>query len=147
MGIPTAVSRVRVGAVGERIEYALDVVFLDGGEEGFIGGGVVGLRIRYDRGDVGAIDVFSGDEAEALIAGCGLSGGFGGVGKVGFPDHIGDAVADLEQAFDDVRGEGLGVESQGADFGDVSAERAVDARAFDANDDAQVDADPFDFSL
>lgn len=33
----------------------------------------------------------------------------GGV-ELGFPDHVADAVTDLEEQFDDVGGEGVGVE-------------------------------------
>ncbi len=41
MGVAGAVGCVGVGAKGEGIEDGLEVVFLDGGEEGFVGGGVV----------------------------------------------------------------------------------------------------------
>lgn len=42
MRIAGAVCGVGVRAQGEGVEDALDVVFLDGGEEGFVGGGEVG---------------------------------------------------------------------------------------------------------
>ncbi len=49
----------------------------------------------------------------------------------------------MEEQLDNVRGEGVGVEGEGTDFGDVCAERAVDAAAFDAEDYAKIDGDPF----
>lgn len=41
MGVAGAVGGVWVCAEGEGVEDSLEVVFLDGGEEGFVGGGVV----------------------------------------------------------------------------------------------------------
>ena len=149
-----AVRGVGAGAQRERVQHALDVVFLDRGEEGFVRGGVVGEGVGGDGLDVEPVDVFGRDEFEAAVA-VGVWGGFdvfgggvgvGGGGEGGFPDHIADAVADEEEQLDDVGGEGGDVEGEGADFGDVGSERAVDAAAFDAKDDAEVDGDPFDFS-
>lgn len=41
MGVAGAVGGVWVCAEGEGVEDGLEVVFLDGGQEGFVGGGVV----------------------------------------------------------------------------------------------------------
>ena len=113
----------------------------------------MGEGVGGDGLDVEPVDVFGRDE---FVAGVGVGvgrrfdvcggGGGGGGGEGGFPDHVADAVADEEEQLDDVGGEGGGVEREGADFGDVRSERAVDAAAFDAKDDAEVDGDPFDFS-
>ena len=81
---------------------------------------------------------------EALVAG-GVGLEFVSWVELGFPDHVADAVADLEEELDDVVGEAQRVEGEGADLGDVGAEAAVDAAAFDAEDDAEVDGNPFDF--
>ena len=145
MGVAGAVRSVGVGAEGKGIEDGLDVVFLDGGQEGFVGRRVVGEGRGQGR-DVGSIDVLGGDEFEALVA-RGLGCGFKSQGRVelGFPDHVADAVADLEEQLDGVGGEGVGVEGEGADFGNVGAEGAVDPAAFDAKDYAEVDRDPFGF--
>ena len=51
----------------------------------------------------------------------------------------------MEEELDGVGGEGMGVEGEGADFGDVGAEGAVDAAAFNTEDDAEVNRDPFGF--
>ena len=69
----------------------------------------MGLRVRADWGDESSIDVFIRDEAEALISRC-VGGGFDAFVHVGFPDHVADAVADLEEDFDNVGAEGGGVE-------------------------------------
>ena len=70
VSVSGAVMGVGVGTEGEGVKDALDVVFLDGGEEGLVGGGVVGLRVGANGGDVCSVDVFVCDEAEALVAGC-----------------------------------------------------------------------------
>lgn len=108
MRVAGAVCSVGAGAEGERVEDALDVVLLDRGEEGFVRGGVVGEG-GGDGLDVGSVDVFVGDESEPAVAvrvGWGLEVGCEG----GFPDHVADAVADEEEEFDDVGGEGGRVE-------------------------------------
>ena len=66
----------------------------------------------------------------------------GGV-ELGFPNHIADAVANLKEELDDVGGEGMGVEGEGTNFGNVRAKGAVNTAALDAEDYAQVDGDPF----
>lgn len=109
VGVSGAVVSVWIGAEGEGVENALDVIFLDGSEEGFIRGGVVGLRVGADGGDVCSLNIFVCNKAEALVAGC-VCGGFDAFFHVGFPDHVTDAVADLEEDFDDVGAEGGGVE-------------------------------------
>lgn len=109
VGVAGAVVGVGVGAEGEGVEDALDVVFLDGGEEGFVGGGVVGLRVGADGGDVCSIDVFVCDEAEALVAGC-VCGGFDAFFQVGFPNHVAYSVANLKENLDNVGAEGGCVE-------------------------------------
>ena len=150
-----AVRSVGAGAQGERVQHALDVVFLHRGEERFVRGGVVGEGVGGNRLDVEPVDVLGGDEFEAAVAmgvwwrfdvfvGGGRGGGGGREGS--FPDHVADAVANQEEQLDDVGGEGGRVKGEGADFGDVRPERAVDAAAFDAEDDAEVDGDPFDFA-
>ncbi len=70
VGVSGAVLGVGVSAEGEGVEDALYVVFLDGGKESFVGGGVVGLRVGVDGGDVCSVDVFVCDEAVALVASC-----------------------------------------------------------------------------
>lgn len=109
VGVSGAVVGVGVGAESEGVEDALDVVFLDGGKEGFVGGGVVGLGVGADGGDVCSIDVFVCYEAEALVAGC-VCRGFYAFFHVGFPDHVANSVADLEENLDDVGAEGGCVE-------------------------------------
>lgn len=142
MGVARAVRCVGVCAQGESVEHALDVILLDRGEEGFVRGGVVGLGVGDYGGDVGSVDVFGCDEAEALIT-CGDVGGLLGLLESGFPDHIADAIADQKESFDNVRGEGCGVESQRANLRDMCAEGAVDAAAFNAKHYAQIDGNPF----
>lgn len=109
MGISGAVVSVWISAQRQSVENALNIIFLDRSEEGFIRGGVVGLRVRRDRSDESSVDVFIRDKPEALIACC-VGGGFDAFVHVGFPDHIADAIADLEEDFDDVGAEGGGVE-------------------------------------
>jgi len=147
VSVAGSICGVWICAQGESVEDALDVVFLYGSEEGFVWGGVVGLA-GVDGGDVRAVDVLGGYVFEALVAGS-VGKRFGSValGESGLPNHVGDAVADLEESFDNVGGEGGGVEGEGADFGDVRAEGAVDAGAFDAQDYAEVDGDPFNFGF
>lgn len=66
------------------------------------------------------VDILGFDEPESMLA-CGLWRGFLGGIKFGFPDHVADAIADLENYFDDVGGEGCGVKGQRANFGYMSA--------------------------
>ena len=99
---------VWISAQGESVKNALDIIFLDRSEEGFIRCRIMGLRVRSNRSDVRSIDVFISDEAETLISRC-VGGGFDSLFQVGFPDHVADAVADLEEDFDDVGAEGCGV--------------------------------------
>lgn len=68
MCITGSVGGIRVRGEGNGVENALDVVFLDGGEKGFIGGGVMGESCR-DRGNEGFINIFSGDKFKALVTG------------------------------------------------------------------------------
>ena len=110
VSVSGAVVGVGVGAEGEGVEDTLDVVFLDGGKEGFVRGGVVGLGVGADGGDVCSVDVFVCDEAETLVAGC-VCRGFNAFAHVGFPDHVANSVADLEEYLDDVGAEGCCVES------------------------------------
>ena len=107
----------------------------------------MGCRICGDGDDVGTVHIFGGNEAKALITGCALSSGFGAFGERGFPHHVRDAIADLEQRLHNVRCERMRVESQGTDLGNMSAQGAVDARAFNANDNTEVDANPFDLLI
>jgi len=108
VGVAGAVGGVGVGAESEGVQDALDVVFLDACEEGLVRGGVVGEG-GGDGGDVGLVDVFRGDESESVLAE-GLRGGLLRGVEFGFPDHVADAVADLQEDFDDVGCEGGGVE-------------------------------------
>ena len=108
VGVAGAVGGVGVGAEGEGVEDGLEVVFLDAGEERFVGGGVV-REGGGDGGDVGPVDVFGGDEAEAVFAE-GLWRRLLRRVEFGFPHHVADAVADLQEHFDDVGCEGGGVE-------------------------------------
>ena len=94
MGIPGAIGSVGICAEGEGVENALDVVLLDGGEEGFVGGGVVGEG-GSDGLHVGSVDVFHGDEFQPAIT-VGVRGWFQACIESGFPDHVADAVADKE---------------------------------------------------
>lgn len=126
MGISGAICGVWISAKGEGVEDTLDVVFLHGGEEGFVGTVVVGLGVCAYGSDVGSVNVFGCDEVETLFARC-VRGGFMPLVEAGFPDHVADAVSDLEKGFNDVSGKGSGVKCQGPDFGDVCAERTVDA--------------------
>ncbi len=105
VGISGAIVGVGVSAEGEGVEDALDVVFLDRGKEGFVRGGVVGLGVGADRGDICSVDIFVCDESEALVAGC-VCRGFDAFFHVGFPDHVTDSVANLEENLDDVGAEG-----------------------------------------
>ena len=109
VGVPGAVLGVGVGAKSEGVEDALDVIFLDGGKEGLVWSGVVGLVVGADGGDVCSVDVFVCDEAEALVAGC-VCRGLDALFHVRFPDHVANSVADLEENFDDVGAEGGCVE-------------------------------------
>lgn len=68
MCVTGAVGGVRVRGEGNGVEDALDIVFLDGGEKGFVGGGVVGESCR-DRGNEGFINIFSSYEFKALVTG------------------------------------------------------------------------------
>lgn len=68
MCVTGAVGGIRVRGESNGVENALDVVFLDGGEKCFVGGGVVGER-RRDRGNEGFINIFSGYEFKALVSG------------------------------------------------------------------------------
>lgn len=68
MCVTGAVGGIRVCGEGKGVENALDVVFLDGGEKCFVGGGVVGERCR-DRGNKGFLNIFSGYEFKALFTG------------------------------------------------------------------------------
>lgn len=65
----------------------LDLVALDACEEELVRG------VRVVWLDVGAVRVFGGDEVEALFAGA-VWGGLEEAVEAGFPDHVGDAVAD-----------------------------------------------------
>lgn len=67
--VPGTVGGIGVRREGNGVEDALDVVFLNGGEKGFVGGGVVGESCR-DWGNERFINIFSGYEFEALVTGC-----------------------------------------------------------------------------
>ena len=103
--------------------------------------------MRKGRGDgrhVSLFGVFGCDELEAVLA-SGLRLGFLRRVELGFPHHIADTVANLEKEFDDIGRERICVESQGTDFGYVSAQRSVYAAAFNTKDNAQIDGDPLGF--
>lgn len=68
MCVTGAVGGIRVRGEGNGVENALDVVFLDGGEKGFVGGGVVRESCR-DWGNEGFINIFRGYEFKALLTG------------------------------------------------------------------------------
>lgn len=68
MCVTRTVGGIRVCGEGNGVEDALDVVFLDGSDKGFVGGGVVGESCR-DRGNEGFINIFSSYEFKALVTG------------------------------------------------------------------------------
>lgn len=98
-----------------------------------------------DRFDVRPLHVLVGDELEPLFPRC-LRARLEGLIERGFPHHVTDAIAHLEKQLHDIGGEGGDVEGERADFGDVGSQGAMDAAAFDAQHDAQVDGDPLGFN-
>ena len=102
MCVSGAVSCIGIRAESQRVEDALDVVLLDGREEGFVGRRVV----REAGGDglhVCSIDVFGCNEFEPAVA-VGVCGGFETCLEGGFPDHVAYTVAYEEEEFDDIGG-------------------------------------------
>ena len=69
MGVARAVGGIGVCLEGDGVEHALDVILLDGGEEGFIGGGVM-RKSGGNRVDVCPVGVFAGDEFKTLFTRC-----------------------------------------------------------------------------
>lgn len=59
------------------------------------------------------------------------------------PHHVTHPIANLQEDLNDVIGEGIDVQREGSDFGDMSTEGPMDATAFNAQDNTEVDRDPF----
>lgn len=112
MRVAGPIGGVGIRVVCQGIEHALDVVLLDRGKECLVGCMIMGRRILRDWDDVGTVHIFSGNEAEALLTGCGLSDGLRARGKGGFPDHVGDSIANLKEGLDNIRCKRMSVKGQ-----------------------------------
>jgi hypothetical protein len=64
--------------------------------------------------------------------------------QCGLPDHVADAVPDLQEDLDNVVGERVDIERQRSNLGNVRSQGSVDATALDTQHNPQIDRDPFD---
>jgi hypothetical protein len=119
----------------------LEVVLLDARQEE-----IVGIGMRNGLLNVHPLRVLGRDKVQSLITRR-VRAGFEKPVELRLPDHIAAAVANREQKFHNIWGEGCDIEHERTDLGDVCSQRAVNAGALNAEEYAEIDAAPVDLVL
>src|SRR5690349_14631134 len=100
VGATRLVERVWVGPERQSVDDLLYLIALDRGQERLVRRGVP-RQSSGDRFNVRPINVLGGDKLESLLSRC-LGRGLESWLEPGLPYHIGHAVADKKQQFDDI---------------------------------------------